>query len=103
MQRLHPELKFQVTQMSCGLAGYTKRNSSSFPWLLKRKTVILIQLGKIFLGKNINIEVFKWKPLSLQFHIGKNLKRLDNLDSKFVEAKQALIEEIQRQKSWSNS
>lgn len=30
-------------------------------------------------------------------------KRLDNLDSKFVDAKQALFEEIQRQKSWSNS
>lgn len=30
-------------------------------------------------------------------------KRMDNLDSKFIEAKQALIEEIQRQKSWSNS
>lgn len=45
------------------------------------------------------METFKftvphWKELE---------KRLDNLDSKFVEAKQALIEEIQRQKSWSNS
>lgn len=30
-------------------------------------------------------------------------KRLDNLDSKFVDARQALIEEIQRQKSWSNN
>lgn len=65
----------------------------------------MIQLGKIFLGKNINIgEVFKMETFKFTVPHWKELeKRMDNLDSKFVDAKQALFEEIQRQKSWSNS
>lgn len=65
----------------------------------------MIQLGKVFLGKNINIgEVSKMETFKFTVPNYKELeKRMNNLDSKFVDAKQALIEEIQRQKSWSNS